>query len=38
MGTNSPNQGATLEQICSDLLDNPPVIQSHEMNDALTNQ
>jgi hypothetical protein len=38
MGTNSPNQGATLGQICSDLLDNPPVIQSHEMNDALINQ
>jgi len=34
-GTNSPNQEATHAQICSGFLENPPVIQRHEMNDLL---
>jgi hypothetical protein len=37
LGTNSPNQEATLAQSYSGFLENPPVIQWHETNDALVN-
>lgn len=37
LGTNSPNQEATLAQICSAFLENPPVIQWHKTNDISIN-